>query len=644
MRKLLISLLYFLTCNYANADNIYIDQTLSTECTTGGYSITSRDCSGSAGNAYDDIQTGIDNMSVGDHLILRGGTYTTDHIAIPTSLNGSSWDDGDYNYIGSYPGEWAVIDGNGDVKTNGYSVIGLRGVGYYDFELNYWMLERLEITGGGSPDHEYAYGFFGNKGPFIVRGCYIHDNYVRDGSAGSVFANGGISGYMWHDSIIEYCYFDDNGVLDQTTHNIGHINIASDYNYANIRVNGFTPDGTNHRMRNSIRYNLFDCSRTTHAYKDKAGQYFTGRAPGTRNDTYNTYGLEIDHNIVIGLMSGDTGAFEVTTDFSQIYNNIIDASGGGYGFFIGETTAYDMYKIVAYNNTIIEPQYSAIWHHYAEWDEGQLPDYWSYDYNNLIYQATADNASINDISIYTPSWEVEDGLDLSNYVAARNYSYDPDGTTEQQNDIFRINSVSYTAGEFLATWGFTNWMNDYDSGDPLFVGTTGADKYKVNSGHIISGSYTPANAGIGGSHPYLSGVTLPSYIGAANPSDDDWVAGVLSLESTTFLAALSDSDPAWIEGSTSSTTRYYLDADGDGYSPGDYQDAESDPGETWYTEAELTSIFLVDCDDSNTAINPGATEVCGNEVDDNCNGQTDEGCATTMTTIGNVIIQRVIFE
>jgi hypothetical protein len=67
------------------------------------------------------------------------------------------------------------------------------------------------------------------------------------------------------------------------------------------------------------------------------------------------------------------------------------------------------------------------------------------------------------------------------------------------------------------------------------------------------------------------------------------------------------------------TNNFYRDADGDTY------------GTSLITIHACTApagyvARSGDCNDADVAINPGAVEVCGNGIDDNCDGQIDEGC------------------
>jgi|GEM_PF-1797709 len=65
---------------------------------------------------------------------------------------------------------------------------------------------------------------------------------------------------------------------------------------------------------------------------------------------------------------------------------------------------------------------------------------------------------------------------------------------------------------------------------------------------------------------------------------------------------------------------FYSDIDGDGFGSGDVISSCSDLGAGYVTNN-------TDCDDSNSNINSSATETC-NSIDDNCDGQIDEGVQT----------------
>ena len=68
------------------------------------------------------------------------------------------------------------------------------------------------------------------------------------------------------------------------------------------------------------------------------------------------------------------------------------------------------------------------------------------------------------------------------------------------------------------------------------------------------------------------------------------------------------------------TTDYYLDADGDGF--GDEQTLMA-----LCEETEGVTTIGGDCDDQNAVVNPDAEETCDN-LDNNCNGSTDENLTT----------------
>ncbi len=69
---------------------------------------------------------------------------------------------------------------------------------------------------------------------------------------------------------------------------------------------------------------------------------------------------------------------------------------------------------------------------------------------------------------------------------------------------------------------------------------------------------------------------------------------------------------------------WYADADGDGYG------AVGDPGVVACIQPAGTSVNATDCADTVAAIHPGAAEVCGNGLDDNCSGEADEGCLSDV--------------
>jgi len=79
---------------------------------------------------------------------------------------------------------------------------------------------------------------------------------------------------------------------------------------------------------------------------------------------------------------------------------------------------------------------------------------------------------------------------------------------------------------------------------------------------------------------------------------------------------------------------YYTDADNDGYGTGTPVPS--------CTPVPGTATVTGDCNDNNSAVNPGAAEECGNGIDDDCDSQVDEGCGCSNPPTANAGVDIVI--
>lgn len=508
----------------------------------GNYSIASRNCSGVDGTSYATIATAIAAVSVGDVIYIRGGNYTED-ITLP-NVNGTAWTVGNYITVASYTGEWAIITGTSQTSKV-FSRVGNPSGAPPDVPTSYWLFERLELTGG-------RFAFLLDKGPIWIRYCYIHDNNYSgncDDLASGIWIN------QSRLSIIEYNYIANNIADGVKTGNCSNIALNADY-YDDSDPTTFIEDDA--LSRNVIRYNYIVGSRSAIHYKNQQRFGTNTRTSAGVISSYGTWGDLIHHNIV-----ENPAQYGIVCDQDncQVYNNIINGSSEyalGVQFGLEESLSSSVPRIlntVSYNNTVIK-SLKAFGNSSGcdagtdtcvdEGGVGAVPVPYTWHYNNISDQN------------HTTGWQqfpfviaaelaVGRVTTMTNVYIKNNLVHSPVWDGGLDNDyILRGRASGYTIAE--AEVAFPSIANNYtNSTANLFHGVTGADQYKT-VGTFVIGASTIATGGIGGAHPYLAGVTIPSYVGAVNPSSTCWVNGVLGLNSSYFTSATAGSTPNWIDG------------------------------------------------------------------------------------------------
>jgi len=535
MKLMIFFVVILLLPSVVSAANIYVDQQLGSDCTSGDYSIANRNCNGADGNAYDTVQEAINVVGAGDTIFMRGGTYN-EHIVMPGGKKGTA-----NNPIiwRSYPGEWAILDGSSGSGAVIYNSAAGLGSGQCP---EYWIIRNFEITGGsaGGGGNEYGGGINLDTARHITfMYLYIHDN---TGSSG--MNDGGIV-IQNEDITAQYITVKYSLLQDTTCTNDGNcrtISFFSDYNgYGDPPTNNFA--GSRHD--NEVAYNRVIGG--VQGISSKAWQVLTfdhTAAGGDNPASYYQYedrGDKIHHNIVTNVGIG----LELRQDFIQAYSNIIEITSAPLGDeLIGcivaggqeYNTDREPFYAVLYNNLCIGSDLTV--EHQGTGIYGGTIHPYSYVYNNIIESSTIHMGNRRPFTVaYGQSSVDMDSVTFENNLILPN---------SRDTSVIRMGGTSSSINQFISS-GHSSII--YNSASTSGLHPTG---YNINTGFSLGGT-TIANGGVSINHPYLSGIQIPSYVGPAKPNDDAWINGVMNINVAWLTAQTGDEDPAWVEGAGPST-------------------------------------------------------------------------------------------
>lgn len=444
------------------------------------------------------IQAGVDSMNRGDTLYLRGGTYVADSIDLSDMIGTA-----DSPYVmTSYSNEWAKIDGQ---HQGGWYIIGGRD----DHVVAYWKFEWFEVCGAG-PELEDMTGGAVGCGFLFYPGhnmtfdhMYIHDNYgggVNNGGNGVKFSN---SSHSAHNVTVSNSYFHNNGWPGNSVAGTAHIRFFADYVNDYASVNQQTC-----RSRNQV----YNCLLTGASGEGVSHKRFQLMADSTGNDTtWKYYGSRFHHNIirgasVAGILSRD--------DFTRIDHNVIDSSREGIRLGDASSDGREPFHVVVHNNRITGIAESGI----GIWNGGDSPtgNYAGQTRARLwilrnVVRGVTDPTGVNNyFRIFTAYAETFRVVDRTRLNVDSNY-FSP---ASMSSDYFSVGLMGNRLTLQVAQ----------DSGYQSNAIADNLERPYIHS----SNPEIP--------HPYLPGVTLPSYIGP----DTGWVAGVEDLVNLPTLALTRD--------------------------------------------------------------------------------------------------------
>lgn len=483
MKRILLLVLFFPSLSFGATR--WADASLSGgPCTSGNYSSSGHNCSGSEGNAYTTINSALTGEAAGDTINVRSGTYNE-------TMN---------DVIASGGGSWATAT---TVKAYASETVTIRptcGATCQAFDIesgSYMIIDGFHIDGVNAASPTKA--SIGIR----VQGSANHIRIIRNET------------YNWRQGIgvfssastrvtaceIQYNHSHNNGSQNNADHGIylsadtsivEHNDVHDNWSYG---IHIFGSSSSNYTYSNIVRYN-----RSYNNGVEKSGT--TSNASGILIGTGNS---NIAYNNVvygnpIGMRIGFSGAG------NALYNNTIyknDTSGGNIGVYLSAGPTGSIVR-----NNIIYSQATPI----NDAQSGATKDH------NLTTDPTFVNAGTFDLHIQTTSAAKDVGATLSPTVTD-----DYDGVLRPQGSAYDEGAYEY----FNATPPALVWLSP----------SGGLDQHAlIGSTLIFTWSSTGAVTNVDILESFDSGATYPKTIISNSPDDgsQSWIVAAPSGSNVRF--------------------------------------------------------------------------------------------------------------
>ncbi len=584
----------------AGAATLYVDNQLSGDCVD--YDVSARVCGGGTESAYASLNDGVAAAQPGDEVRLREGTYAEQ---LTVTVSGTA---GAEIIIGAYDGEDVVLNGNQGPATivldqvayvtlEGLTVEDARWVEATDVNHivlrdNWFLSTPASGTTGNvrfiSSDHnriERNVLDDGNDNLLLIDSDHnlVQGNTITEGrhsvlsircSNYNVFRDNFMANSQQKIGEVYDCGDDTSAVphaFDATSRNLFEHNTFAEAvtYYSTSGGNGIQYAGQDGILRRNVFYQT-NVGIGMQVYDDEAAY----------NHDNRVYHNVFYDNHCAGLSVRSTGVANV------FLNNILAGNRGVSGDCFGEGTAQ-----VLYRNPLGEFYFEGndFWSGQADevviQDEfgsgGSLGDYEASDPDLFVGNFNVDplfvDAAAQDFTLQASSPMVDAGVFLTRTVGAGS------GTTLEVLDarfFFDGFSIAGEVGDLIALQGQTE--------------TVTVVAVDLGSNTLTLSAPLTWTADQGVSQAYLG--AAPD-VGAYELGSTSCGDGVCEGGETCGSCALDCGECPACE-----------DGDGDGY---------GDPGSS---QCEHTQT---DCDDGDPEVHPGATELCDDGVDNDCDGQTD---------------------